>query len=493
MENNKIVVKCDTIEQKQQVLDYAYVHGNVRHKVKEVSNGWSTYISAYDGCHGSLDSYYGHTPIIPFEEFEKNYLKDKVNPNTNFELIIGEYYSTNDGWIFIHVDPVDYQLNNYTISPNGRYWHGTAAIANINNGKQGIKPATLEEKRWLNACIKAGKFVTFEEAMKEDSLVGRYIKALIDYPQMGAVKVGEYGKITRWNYNRGSADFPSQKSYMFDLDHQKDGLPAYELMPEGWTPDMKIEKEWLGEEWIPKIGEYAVMEKAGGWGYRPENNGCVAIIENVKSSANDYKISGKVINPKIVDRYTKFRDIPIKTDKGYICRKATPEEIAFADTKPLAEQIPTKITAMNGKFSIGETVQFITNSSIIPTFEVDSSLIDQKWIKHGNIHLKENKGRVEAIVGEYYIVSYIDTNNQTVQLGFKENVLTKFYPIAEDIHLPSASRSILYPYVAAVDPYDEEVTISLIKPKKEVIIETNVNRVYSVDTQLVKPKTVVLF
>ena len=47
-----------------------------------------------------------------------------------------------------------------------------------------IRPATPEEKHWLQCCITADKFITQEEAMKsfkqEESLVGRWCKFLKD-------------------------------------------------------------------------------------------------------------------------------------------------------------------------------------------------------------------------------------------------------------------------------------------------------------------------
>lgn len=89
------------------------------------------------------------------------------------------------------------------------------------------------------------------------------------------------------------------------------------------------------EEWIPQVGEYAVMENAGGWSYSNQNNGCIAIIEKVNPNREAFKlktygISGKVLNPRI-DDYANFENVPIKSHYSsprIICRKATEEEIA---------------------------------------------------------------------------------------------------------------------------------------------------------------------
>lgn len=87
--------------------------------------------------------------------------------------------------------------------------------------------------------------------------------------------------------------------------------------------------------WIPQVGEYTIMEKAGGWSFPHENNGCLAIITSIGQrnvSNNEGKeniypsISGKLLNPK-VNRYIEFNNVPITNGEKVICRKATEEEI----------------------------------------------------------------------------------------------------------------------------------------------------------------------
>lgn len=89
-----------------------------------------------------------------------------------------------------------------------------------------------------------------DKIVKPKSLVGRYLKALVDYPSAGDVKKGEYGKIT----SDHTADFPSQKGYACEVailmvsnsNTIYDG--RYELMPEGFEP--------LKEEFKEEIPEY---------------------------------------------------------------------------------------------------------------------------------------------------------------------------------------------------------------------------------------------
>lgn len=83
----------------------------------------------------------------------------------------------------------------------------------------------------------------YTEDVKPKSLVGRYVKALCDYPNSGKVKKNEYGLIIKELSASVDADFPSQKNYgctkeLFGKN--------YELMPEGFTPP--TDKELLLEE-----------------------------------------------------------------------------------------------------------------------------------------------------------------------------------------------------------------------------------------------------
>lgn len=293
-----------------------------------------------------------------------------------------------------------------------------------------FKKATEDNAKWLNACIAADKFISKEYAlqlksMEQKSLIGRYIKALIDHPQSGLVMCGEYGKIIT-SY---SVDFPSQKNYNFTIDYQKDGKPVYELMPEGWTP------ERAATGWIPQVGEYAVMEKAGGWGYDPQNNGCIAVIKEVKPRKGNghnipedtYNISGIVINPKR-QTYIEFKEVPIKTDVGYICRKAHSNEIPTTKLDP--QNWCVKLTPENKK----DIVQYFNT--------------------------KHNR---KAIIGSGGYYGYGESTIVVCRTKAWGRLLTndEFYElILQGPRVLSNSES----YIAAVDPYDNE---ELIKPRKE--------------------------
>ena len=103
----------------------------------------------------------------------------------------------------------------------------------------------------------------------------------------------------------------------------------------------EIEKNTVKSEYTPQVGDYVLMEKAGGWGYHPSNNGCIAIVEKISTrevgvgsdSVRVVSISGQLINAKELNN-VRFIDVPIiGHEKQTIVRKAFPHEIPNTTSK----------------------------------------------------------------------------------------------------------------------------------------------------------------
>jgi hypothetical protein len=123
-------------------------------------------------------------------------------------------------------------------------------------GKIGFYPSKLEEviekglsnNNWGFYKRSAHTEISFEqfkkwvlkEELEKKSLVGRYLKALIDYPQAGNVKAGEYGLITNHEKTSLEANFPSQHGYLCSGALEKNQT-KYELMPEDFIPESNLE------------------------------------------------------------------------------------------------------------------------------------------------------------------------------------------------------------------------------------------------------------
>ncbi len=189
--------------------------------------------------------------FVPKEE------KKRVNPYTDFEFIPGNVYvgSWNSGRDRCIFKPSTIYLSNHCYTIDAKDNYNDRPNGCCTGDKTDFRHATEEEKQWLEACIKAGKTISKEEAMKkEENLVGRYIKALVNGASgIGCIQMGDVCKLGRL---RGS---------YYDLDDKFNKAHAgyvavipqpehWEVMPEGWTPETpKVE--------LPKKGEYWTYDR----------------------------------------------------------------------------------------------------------------------------------------------------------------------------------------------------------------------------------------
>lgn len=91
--------------------------------------------------------------------------------------------------------------------------------------------------------------------------IGRYIRALVDYPHGGRVKKGDVGKIIS-NYD---VNFSSQQGYSCSSALSKKHLGVnYELLPEDYSPEQKPNVEFIPGKWYnftTMKGEYNLYVK----------------------------------------------------------------------------------------------------------------------------------------------------------------------------------------------------------------------------------------
>ncbi len=152
----------------------------------------------------------------------------------------------------------DYDLFNFQIEldTQGSRTNGWISKNKSYPSKLEVRAATKEEiehyekiKKPYNVSILK---TTKEPITNSTSLIGRYLKALVDRPNSGAVKKDEIGIIINV-YSDGTpscANFPSQSPYGITSNTYKDGK-SYELMPEGFIPDLQQPKKAI----VPKLQE----------------------------------------------------------------------------------------------------------------------------------------------------------------------------------------------------------------------------------------------
>lgn len=184
--------------------------------------------------------------------------------------------------------------------------------------------------------------------------------------------------------------------------------------------DNQFKEESMKESnWVPKVGEYAVMEKAGGWGYSSDDNGCVAIIENVEwdNYENTYRIDGNILNPKSDNKiYYSFIDIPIYTKEyGIICRLATSYEVQLAKgdkcVSDLKQPVEVKKEKIKTDWKIGDMFEIIKNNSYGSKFQKGIIYIIER------VDLKDSSVRADDGTGNFWWIG-IDMIKEPIKKEF---------------------------------------------------------------------------
>lgn len=191
---------------------------------------------------------------LSLEEIQQ-YLPDgHVDKIKNNSLTIdGEYYSVTypSQGMYIFIASGDNRIVR-SINNTTKYFSVSSNMS-TSNGFIDYKLATKEEKQWLESCIKANKFISKEEALKETEMdiTGRYLKALVVNPYGGSsINVNDYGIIVTDNNHNLYVNFPSVNKYLIFKNQLTEG--RVELMPVGFKPAISgcnpMTKEELLEE-----------------------------------------------------------------------------------------------------------------------------------------------------------------------------------------------------------------------------------------------------
>lgn len=139
---------------------------------------------------------------ITFDQFKKWVLKESDTLKIG-DLVKGEIYCNICDYDFLfiysHIDGEKIIGNNYMTSKNARSYYKTGFFNGIIAAK--YRKATDEEKQWLQACIKAGKFVSLEDSKKPD--VPEYVEC-IKNPEWADVNVGSIWKTDTAGYPKGT-------------------------------------------------------------------------------------------------------------------------------------------------------------------------------------------------------------------------------------------------------------------------------------------------
>ena len=175
---------------------------------------------------------------------------------------------------------------------------------------------------------------TYLTVMKnQEEKIPEYVECVEEQPQYN--NYGELGKIYKvldWNCSITDCLLVGTTS----------GSTAKKRFKPSTKEAYEAQNTYLkAAEYIPQVGDFVVMEKAGGWGYSPANNGCVALVNRIRKTISYgievFSICGEVINPN-KDHAVKFSGIPQFEDKEIIFRKALPHEIPSSNVKTEPQQ-----------------------------------------------------------------------------------------------------------------------------------------------------------
>lgn len=189
------------------------------------------------GIYYRVPERYKSLPTYSFDQFKKWVMKESVKS----EFQVSKWYKLpGDLYEYFKYKNTTKSLTYNTIYwaeyiKGGIYYNNENSMVNSDWERYALEnPIDLTEIQQYLPDGHVDKIVKQEKAV-ETSLVGRWVKALIDYPVGGSVRAGEYGIIIS-SYNNGgsnTANFPSQNYYGIGNIISYKGL---ELMPEGFIP-----------------------------------------------------------------------------------------------------------------------------------------------------------------------------------------------------------------------------------------------------------------
>lgn len=248
-----------------------------------------------------------------------------------------------------------------------------------------------------NSLILPGGYIrqlqTYLNVMKnQEEKIPEYVECVEEQPQHN--NYGELGKIYKvldWNCSITDCMLVGTTS----------GSTAKKRFKPSTKEAYDTQNTYLkAAEYIPQVGDYVVMEKAGGWGYSPDNNGCLALVSRVEErTINGFKSSsiwGEVINPNNNNsRSVKFSDIPqFGYNKEVIFRKALPHEIPGSNIKvePQQQVEEPKESLTKEKGELERRTQYpITPENAFPVKAIKKQIKKNKFQEVHEIKTVEEK------------------------------------------------------------------------------------------------------
>jgi hypothetical protein len=189
-------------------------------------------------CYPELES---NMTLITFDQFKKWVLKESDTLKVE-DLVEGEIYSCNYSGVIGYVFKYSGEKSWYINPKSNNYSKATWAF--WDNSDPNLRKATEEEKQWLEACIKAGKFVSLEDS-KKVSDVSEYYECIQPSQFQNCIKING-GVIFHKDFDGYIGDPISNTAKNNPSSFKPSTKEAYDAQ------FVKTE-----EKWVPKVGDWA--------------------------------------------------------------------------------------------------------------------------------------------------------------------------------------------------------------------------------------------
>jgi len=356
------------------------------------------------------------------------------------DLIEGEIYVFNDKFIN-KIQNGNLNIK-FWISIPGKYFHKQPSINRTNN----IKLATPEEKHWLESCITADKFITFEEAMK--TFITEY------YEYIGTIDnsftKNKIYKCLNPNNLEKIANFIDDngvKNGWCGINYQKFKPSTKEAYDDQFV--VKEPEFILPKKWIVKITD--------------DNLG---ILNNYRFKINPNRFFGDLPTKYGYNYMAEdgsgdsgsdcFDKITLQQFKKYVLKEETVKEVKVIESLPqfkIIESIITKVENNEGnQFFINDSVTPIDGNNkgskcIIESFKRNKT--NTSILAITNLH-KGNGININNV--EHYIEPKVEVEPEFIlpeKWGIKFNnqwsILSKFKPF-HDTYSGNANKTSFYKY-----------------------------------------------
>lgn len=231
--------------------------------------------------------------------------------------------------------------------------------------------ATLEEKHWLETCIKADQFVSYEEAVK--TFIPEYVECIsLTYPNMKDINFGEIGRIYKVsNYNHSISDMTINE-HILSVGKERfkpSTKEAYDAQFVVKEPEFVLPEKWyikarlLNDDQLQKLVDYLKIL----------NKSSIYSVESIK------KYFSTICSDKgshYVHSYTDllcYSEITFDQFKQYVLKENTTiiekPKVVFEEPKDKVlkilgtSQIIKVECAEGGVYKIGDKITVFTHNS----------------------------------------------------------------------------------------------------------------------------------